>query len=125
MLVQNVCTFVLKLQKMATKNAEIQVTRQKNKHSGNLEKIAADDGARLLELDSLDHIVCFDMAQLQGSERVGASVVFRKGRPSKKEYRTYIVKTEVLDDLRMMSEVVACGVMKRFPLSPAERIIHA
>ena len=95
-----------KLQKMATKNAEIQVTRQKNKHSGNLEKIAADDGARLLELDSLDHIVCFDMAQLQGSERVGASVVFRKGRPSKKEYRTYIVKTEVLDDLRMMSEVV-------------------
>lgn len=95
-----------KLQKMATKNAVIQVTRQKNKHSGNLEKIAADDGARLLELDSLDHIVCFDMAQLQGSERVGASVVFRKGRPSKKEYRTYIVKTEVLDDLRMMSEVV-------------------
>ncbi len=95
-----------KLQKMATRNAEIQVTRQKNKRSGNLEKIAAEDGARLLKLESLDHIVCFDMAQLQGSERVGASVVFRKGRPSKKEYRTYRVKTEVLDDLRMMSEVV-------------------
>ena len=95
-----------KLQKMATRNADIQVTRQKNKHSGNLEKIAAEDGARLLKLESLDYIVCFDMAQLQGSERVGASVVFRKGRPSKKEYRTYRVKTEVLDDLRMMSEVV-------------------
>ena len=95
-----------KLQKMATRNAEIQVNRQKNKRSGNLEKIAAEDGARLLKLESLDHIVCFDMAQLQGSERVGASVVFRKGRPSKKEYRTYRVKTEVLDDLRMMSEVV-------------------
>jgi excinuclease ABC subunit C len=91
---------------MATKNAEIQVTRQKNKRSGNLEKIAAEDGARLLKMESLDHIVCFDMAQLQGSERVGASVVLRKGRPSKKEYRTYRVKGEALDDLKMMSEVV-------------------
>ena len=95
-----------KLQKMATKNADIQVTRQKNKRSGNLEKIAADDGAKLLQLDSLDYIVCFDMAQLQGSERVGASVVLRKGRPIKKEYRTYRVKTKVLDDIRMMAEVV-------------------
>ena len=95
-----------KLQQMATRNAEIQVTRQKNRRTGNLEKMAADDGAKLLKLDSLDYIVCFDMAQLQGNERVGASIVFRKGRPAKKEYRTYKVKTEVLDDLRMMSEVV-------------------
>ncbi|MDC3309903.1 excinuclease ABC subunit UvrC [Candidatus Poseidoniales archaeon] len=95
-----------KLQKMAERNAEIQLVRHKNKRSGNLEKIAADDGAKLLELDSLDYIVCFDMAQIQGSERVGASIVLRKGRPSKKEYRTYRVKTDVLDDLRMMSEVV-------------------
>ena len=94
-----------KLQKMAERNAEIQLVRHKNKRSGNLEKIAADDGAKLLELDSLDYIVCFDMAQIQGSERVGASIVLRKGRPSKKEYRTYRVKTDVLDDLRMMSEV--------------------
>jgi excinuclease ABC subunit C len=95
-----------KLQQMATRNAEIQVTRQKNRRTGNLEKMAADDGAKLLKMESLDYIVCFDMAQLQGSERVGASIVFRKGRPVKKEYRTYTVKTEVLDDLRMMSEVV-------------------
>ena len=95
-----------KLQKMAERNADIQLVRHKNKRSGNLEKIAADDGAKLLQLDSLDYIVCFDMAQIQGSERVGASIVLRKGRPSKKEYRTYRVKTDVLDDLRMMSEVV-------------------
>jgi excinuclease ABC subunit C len=61
-----------KLQQMATRNAEIQVTRQKNRRTGNLEKMAADDGAKLLKMDSLDYIVCFDMAQLQGSERVGA-----------------------------------------------------
>ena len=91
---------------MATQNAEFQVVRHKNKRSGNLEKIAADDGAKLLQLESLDYIVCFDMAQLQGTERVGASIVLRNGRPANKEYRTYIVKTEVLDDLKMMSEVI-------------------
>ena len=46
------------------------------------------------------------MAQIQGKERVGAAVVFRNGRPSKKEYRTYRVKTDFEDGLRMMQEVV-------------------
>ncbi len=62
--------------------------------------------AKLHGFDSLDHIVCFDMAQLQGNERVGAAVVLRNGRPAKKEYRTYRIKTEAVDDLRMMQEVV-------------------
>ena len=94
------------LRKMADKNAEILVRRSWTKGSGNLEQKAADDAARLIGLDTLNHLVCFDMAQLQGIERVGASVVFRNGRPSKKEYRTYRVKTEANDDLRMMSEVI-------------------
>lgn len=94
------------LRGMADKNAEILVRRSWTKGSGNLEQRAADDAARLIGLDTLNHLVCFDMAQLQGIERVGASVVFRNGRPSKKEYRTYRVKTEANDDLRMMSEVI-------------------
>tara|TARA_B100000686_G_scaffold351973_1_gene452372 strand:- start:719 stop:2269 length:1551 start_codon:yes stop_codon:yes gene_type:complete len=94
------------LRRMADKNAEILVRRSWTKGSGNLEQKAADDAARLIGLDTLNHLVCFDMAQLQGVERVGASVVFRNGRPSKKEYRTYRVKTEANDDLRMMSEVI-------------------
>ncbi len=94
------------LRGMADKNAEILVRRSWTKGSGNLEQKAADDAARLIGLDTLNHLVCFDMAQLQGIERVGASVVFRNGRPSKKEYRTYRVKTEANDDLRMMSEVI-------------------
>ncbi len=94
------------LRGMADKNAEILVRRSWTKGSGNLEQKAADDAARLIGLETLNHLVCFDMAQLQGIERVGASVVFRNGRPSKKEYRTYRVKTEANDDLRMMSEVI-------------------
>ena len=94
------------LRRMADQNAEVQVERHQKRRSGSLEQAAADDAARLLGIDSLDHIVCFDMAQLQGDERVGASVVLRKGRPAKKEYRTYRVKSDAPDDLRMMSEVV-------------------
>ena len=94
------------LRAMADQNAELQVERHQRSRSGNLEQAAADDAAGLLDLDSLDHIVCFDMAQLQGDERVGASVVLRNGRPAKKEYRTYRVKSDAPDDLRMMSEVV-------------------
>jgi len=46
------------------------------------------------------------MAQLMGNVRVGASVVFRNGRPAKKEYRTYRVKSDAVDDLSMMEEIV-------------------
>ena len=94
------------LTNLARQNAEIQVTRMSNKTSGSLEQRAADDGASVLSMESLDHIVCFDMAQLLGDSRVGASICLRNGRPSKKEYRTYTVKGKAIDDLRMMAEVV-------------------
>ena len=93
-----------KLRSMADRNAEIHLIR--SSRAGDLEKTAADEGAALLSLDTLDHIVCFDMSQTLGKERVGASVVMRKGRPSKEEYRTYRVRSDAQDDLRMMSEVV-------------------
>ena len=53
------------------------------------------------------------MAQLQGDERVGASVSFRNGRPNKSEYRRYTVKGNVVDDLRMMREVVERWLIKQ------------
>ena len=102
-----------KLRAMADRNAEIQVIRSSRSRSGNLEKAAADDGARLLGLDSLDHLVCFDMSQTLGKERVGASVVLREGRPSKEEYRTYIVRSDAPDDLGMMVEVVGRWAKKQ------------
>ena len=94
------------LTNLARQNASMQVERMSNKASGSLEQRAADEGAALLAMDSLDHIVCFDMAQLLGDSRVGASICLRNGRPAKKEYRTYTVKGDAMDDLRMMNEVV-------------------
>ena len=94
------------LKNLARQNAMMQVERLANKSSGSLEQRAADDGAKVLGMDSLNHIVCFDMAQFLGESRVGASICLRNGKPSKKEYRTYTVKGDAMDDLRMMSEVV-------------------
>ena len=58
-----------KLRTMADRNAEIHLIR--GTRSRSLEKAAADDAARLLGLDTLNHIVCFDMSQTLGKERVG------------------------------------------------------
>ena len=91
---------------LARQNATIQLHRLASKSSGSLEQRAADEGATALGMEQLNHVVCFDMAQLQGDERVGASVVMRHGRPAKDEYRKYVVKGDALDDLRMMKEVV-------------------
>lgn len=94
------------LLQLAHQNAEMSLQRMKAKSNGSIEQRAADEGARLLEIEQLDYIVCFDMAQFLGEQRVGASVVFRHGRPTKSEYKKYIVKTDVPDDVHMMQEVV-------------------
>lgn len=53
------------------------------------------------------HIECFDNSNIQGSTPVAACVVFRKGVPSKKEYRHYHIKTvSGPDDFASMEEVV-------------------
>jgi excinuclease ABC subunit C len=53
------------------------------------------------------HIECFDNSNIQGSNPVAACVVFRNGKPTKKEYRHYNIKTvEGPDDFASMEEVV-------------------
>ena len=53
------------------------------------------------------HIECFDNSNIQGSNPVAACVVFTNGKPAKKEYRHYNIKTvEGPDDYASMKEVV-------------------
>ncbi|WP_455586131.1 excinuclease ABC subunit UvrC [Bacteroides sp.] len=52
-------------------------------------------------------IECFDNSNIQGSDAVAACVVFKKAKPSKQDYRKYIIKTvEGPDDYASMKEVV-------------------
>lgn len=61
-----------------------------------------------LQLEKLPIIIeCFDNSNIQGSDAVAACVVFRKLRPSKKDYRKYNIKSVVgPDDYASMREVV-------------------
>lgn len=53
------------------------------------------------------HIECFDNSNIQGNNPVAACVVFKDGKPSKKEYRHFNIKTvEGPDDFASMEEVV-------------------
>ena len=53
-------------------------------------------------------IECFDNSNIQGSDAVAACVVFKMGKPSKKDYRRYTIKTvEGPDDYASMKEVIS------------------
>ncbi|MDE6436895.1 MAG: excinuclease ABC subunit UvrC, partial [Muribaculaceae bacterium] len=68
-----------------------------------LERIKAD--FRLSELPR--HIECFDNSNIQGTNPVASCVVFRDGRPSKRDYRHFNIKTvEGPDDFASMKEVL-------------------
>ncbi len=68
-----------------------------------LQKIQED--LRLQQLP--EHIECFDISNTQGNYSVAAMVVFRDGRPSKREYRHYNIRTvEGPNDYASMEEAV-------------------
>ena len=53
------------------------------------------------------HIECFDNSNIQGTHPVAACVVFKNGKPSKRDYRHFNIKTvEGADDFASMEEVV-------------------
>jgi excinuclease ABC subunit C len=69
---------------------------------------AMSDLAAALDLPRLPRrIECFDISNLQGTNPVASMVVFEDGRPAKKEYRRFTIKTvEGSNDFAMMQEVI-------------------
>ena len=101
-----------KLLDLATRNAVYykleQKKRSEEKSSGsrsgrNLEKLKNDLHMPVLPL----HVECFDNSNIMGANPVAACVVFRNGKPSKKEYRHFNVKNVTgPDDFSSMEEIV-------------------
>jgi len=75
-----------------------------NRRDRVLIKLKAD-----LQLKSLPHhIECFDNSNIQGTNPVAAMVCFKEGRPSKKDYRHFSIKTVIgPNDFASMYEVVS------------------
>ena len=101
-----------KLLELSERNAKLYKLEKQKRES---EKKVQYPAERILETLKNDlrlkfhplHIECFDNSNLHGSNPVAACVVFKKGKPSKKEYRHYNIKTvEGSDDFASMEEVI-------------------
>lgn len=96
-----------KLLALALKNIsyikKAQITENKPRYMHVVEKMKAD--LSLIRMPY--HVECFDNSNLQGTNPVSSCVVFKNGKPSKKDYRLFNVKTvEGPDDFATMREVV-------------------
>lgn len=102
----------LKLLEFAQKSAILfRAERLKNLEIKNPERHTTRLMAAMMRELHLDHeprhIECFDNSNLQGTHPVAACVVFRDGKPSRKEYRHFNVKTVVgPDDFATMREII-------------------
>ena len=77
----------------------------KEKKEKNTSVFRLKEDLRLKQIPS--HIECFDNSNLQGTNPVAACVVFKNGKPSKKEYRLFNIKTVLgPDDYKSMEEVI-------------------
>ncbi|NCX94913.1 MAG: excinuclease ABC subunit C [Chitinophagia bacterium] len=103
------------LLELSLKNAQAWMRGTEKKDTLLLDKAAQEAGEYLLEevQDALrltclpEHIECFDNSNFQGSSPVAAMVCFKKGLPSKKDYRRFHIKTvEGINDFASMSEIV-------------------
>ncbi|MDE6341767.1 MAG: excinuclease ABC subunit UvrC [Muribaculaceae bacterium] len=97
---------------VASKNAA-QYLRDKEKQAEALDPERSVD--KLMETMKRDfrlsvqprHIECFDNSNIQGTNPVASCVVFRNGKPSKRDYRHFCIKTVVgADDFASMKEVL-------------------
>lgn len=67
---------------------------------------ANEELRKLLKMEILDNIELFDNSSLFGTYRVSGLVVFKNGRPSKKDYRKFKIEGDALSDYYMMKEVI-------------------
>lgn len=100
------------LVELSQKNARILLTEklyaQNFKKRKSYEETMMEDLQKALQLDVLpDHLECFDNSNFQGTSPVASCVVFKNGKPSKKDYRKFNIKTVVgPDDFASMREIV-------------------
>ena len=79
------------------------MAKEKKEKTSSLFRLKEDLKLKLIP----SHIECFDNSNLQGTNPVAACVVFKNGKPSKKEYRLFNIKTVLgPDDYKSMEEVV-------------------
>lgn len=98
-----------KLVEMAMKNASISLQEKFSLIERNEERtiVAVEKLGEIMNIETPSRIEAFDNSNIQGVDPVSAMVVFIDGKPAKKEYRKYKIKTvQGPDDYATMREVV-------------------
>ncbi|MFS9179304.1 excinuclease ABC subunit UvrC [Streptococcus australis] len=94
---------------LAIKNARVSLEQKFNLLEKSMEKTqgAIENLGKLLQIPTPVRIESFDNSNIMGTSPVSAMVVFINGKPSKKDYRKYKIKTVVgPDDYASMREVI-------------------
>ena len=113
---------------LAIKNARVSLEQKFNLLEKSVEKTqgAIENLGRLLQIPTPVRIESFDNSNIMGTSPVSAMVVFVNGKPSKKDYRKYKIKTVVgPDDYASMREVIRrrYGQVQREGLTPPDLIV--
>ena len=113
---------------LAIKNARVSLEQKFNllEKSGEKTQGAIENLGRLLQIPTPVRIESFDNSNIMGTSPVSAMVVFVNGKPSKKDYRKYKIKTVVgPDDYASMREVIRrrYGRVQRDGLTPPDLIV--
>ncbi|MDS3438990.1 excinuclease ABC subunit UvrC [Streptococcus pneumoniae] len=113
---------------LAIKNTRVSLEQKFNLLEKSVEKTqgAIENLGRLLQIPTPVRIESFDNSNIMGTSPVSAMVVFVNGRPSKKDYRKYKIKTVVgPDDYASMREVIRrrYGRVQREALTPPDLIV--
>ena len=113
---------------LAIKNARVSLEQKFNLLEKSVEKTqgAIENLGRLLQIPTPVRIESFDNSNIMGTNPVSAMVVFVNGKPSKKDYRKYKIKTVVgPDDYASMREVIRrrYGRVQRDSLTPPDLIV--
>ena len=113
---------------LAIKNARVSLEQKFNLLEKSIEKTqgAIENLGRLLQIPTPVRIESFDNSNIMGTSPVSAMVVFVNGKPSKKDYRKYKIKTVVgPDDYASMREVIRrrYGRVQRDGLTPPDLIV--
>ena len=113
---------------LAKKNARVSLEQKFNLLEKSVEKTqgAIENLGRLLQIPTPVRIESFDNSNIMGTSPVSAMVVFVNGKPSKKDYRKYKIKTVVgPDDYASMREVIRrrYGRVQREGLTPPDLIV--
>ena len=104
-----------KLVEMSERNAADYLDRsvENERHRYEMGRGAAERLKKLLGLNKLERMECFDISHISGTDKVASGVVFINGEPAKSEYRRYKIKTvEGSDDFACMNEVIGRRLKK-------------